>query len=117
MVSFRLANFAANDFSNNSTGFVYTQTTDRLWRKNRQTLSGSTCVGRDPNRNWPYKWELTGGASTSPCAETFKGRAPADAPEIQGAKAQVDQLSSGRGIRFYIDFHSYGQYILWRTSS
>lgn len=57
---------------------------------------------------------MTGGASTSPCSETFKGRAPADAPEIAGAKAQVDQLSSGRGIRFYIDFHSYGQYILWR---
>ncbi|KAM0323846.1 hypothetical protein ACHAQA_008424 [Verticillium albo-atrum] len=97
----------------NPDGFVYTQTTNRLWRKNRQTLSGSTCVGRDPNRNWPYKWELTGGASTNPCDETFKGRAAADAPEIRGAKAQVDQLSSGNGIRFYIDFHSYGQYILW----
>lgn len=55
-------------------GFVYTQTTDRPWRKNRQTVSGSSCVGRDPNRNWPYEWELTGGASTDPCAETFKGR-------------------------------------------
>ncbi|CRK19062.1 hypothetical protein BN1708_012515 [Verticillium longisporum] len=82
----------------NPDGFVYTQTTNRLWRKNRQTLSGSSCVGRDPNRNWPYKWE---------------GRAAADAPEIRGAKAQVDTLAAGRGIRFYIDFHSYGQYILW----
>ncbi|KAF4976573.1 hypothetical protein FZEAL_6773 [Fusarium zealandicum] len=86
---------------------------DRLWRKNRQTLSGSSCVGRDVNRNWPFKWELPGGASTNPCDETFKGRAAGDSPEIKGLKAQVDSLSSGRGIRLYIDFHSYGQYILW----
>ncbi|KAM5348961.1 hypothetical protein ACJ41O_008784 [Fusarium nematophilum] len=97
----------------NPDGFVYTQTTDRLWRKNRQTLSGSSCVGRDPNRNWPYKWDVAGGASTNPCSETFKGRAPADTPEIAGLKAQVDKLSSGQGIRMYLDIHSYGQYILW----
>ncbi|KAL0933417.1 zinc carboxypeptidase a [Colletotrichum truncatum] len=97
----------------NPDGFVYTQTTDRLWRKTRQTQSGSTCVGRDPNRNWPYKWEVTGGASTNPCSETYKGAAAGDAPEIRGLKAQVDTLSASKGIRFYIDFHSYGQYILW----
>jgi carboxypeptidase A2 len=34
----------------NPDGFVYTQTNDRLWRKNRQTVSGNTCVGRDINR-------------------------------------------------------------------
>jgi carboxypeptidase A2 len=34
----------------NPDGFVYTQTTDRLWRKNRQTVSSSSCVGRDINR-------------------------------------------------------------------
>lgn len=34
----------------NPDGFVYSQTTDRLWRKNRQTVSTSTCVGRDINR-------------------------------------------------------------------
>ncbi|UQC76268.1 zinc carboxypeptidase [Colletotrichum lupini] len=76
----------------NPDGFVYTQSTDRLWRKNRQTNTGSSCIGRDPNRNWPYKWELTGGASTSPCAETYKGAAAADTPEIKGLKAQIDSL-------------------------
>src|SRR4051812_7154726 len=54
-------------------GFVYTQTNDRLWRKNRQTLSGNSCVGRDINRNWPYMWSVPGGASTDPCAEDYKG--------------------------------------------
>lgn len=95
-------------------GFVYTQTNDRLWRKNRQTVSGNTCVGRDINRNWPYKWEVTGGASTSPCSETYKGQAAGDAPENKGLVAQVNSLRAGNGIRLYLDIHSYGQYMLWR---
>ncbi|KAF2193109.1 carboxypeptidase B precursor [Zopfia rhizophila CBS 207.26] len=97
----------------NPDGFVYSQTNDRLWRKNRQTVSSSSCVGRDINRNWPYKWEVPGGASTNPCSETYKGVAAGDAPENQGLVAQVNQLRDARGIRLYIDFHSYGQYILW----
>ncbi|KAK2046379.1 zinc carboxypeptidase [Colletotrichum somersetense] len=97
----------------NPDGFVYTQTTNRLWRKNRQTTSGNSCVGRDPNRNWPYKWELTGGASTSPCSETYKGAVAGDAPEIKGLKAQIDSLAASKGIVMYLDIHSYGQYILW----
>ncbi|USP80906.1 uncharacterized protein yc1106_08180 [Curvularia clavata] len=97
----------------NPDGFVYTQTTDRLWRKNRQTVSSSSCVGRDINRNWPYKWEVTGGASTSPCSETYKGLAAGDTPELKAIKAQVDALKASRGISLYLDVHSYGQYILW----
>ncbi|KAF2016953.1 hypothetical protein BU24DRAFT_387829 [Aaosphaeria arxii CBS 175.79] len=97
----------------NPDGFVYTQTTDRLWRKNRQTVSTSTCVGRDNNRNWPYKWEVTGGASTNPCSETFKGLAASDAPENRAMVSHVNSLRDGRGLRLYLDIHSYGQYILW----
>ncbi|EFQ96343.1 hypothetical protein CFE70_003566 [Pyrenophora teres f. teres 0-1] len=97
----------------NPDGFVYSQTTDRLWRKNRQTVSGNSCVGRDINRNWPYKWEVTGGASTNPCSEIYKGLAAGDSPENRGLKAQVDTLKASRGISLYLDIHSYGQYILW----
>ncbi|KAF2866137.1 hypothetical protein BDV95DRAFT_213132 [Massariosphaeria phaeospora] len=97
----------------NPDGFVYTQTNDRLWRKNRQTLSSNSCVGRDINRNWPYKWEVPGGASTNPCSETYKGQAAGDAPENRGLVAQVNALRDARGIRLYLDVHSYGQYILW----
>ncbi|PKS05657.1 hypothetical protein jhhlp_008176 [Lomentospora prolificans] len=97
----------------NPDGFVYTQTKDRYWRKNRQPVSTSTCVGRDVNRNWSYKWDLPGGASTSPCSETFKGLAPGDSPEAKALMKHVDSLRDTKGIRFYIDFHSFGQYILW----
>ncbi|CAI6262776.1 unnamed protein product [Periconia digitata] len=97
----------------NPDGFAYTQTGDRLWRKNRQTVSSSTCLGRDINRNWPFQWSTAGGASTSPCSETYKGLAAGDAPENLGLRTQVDQLRAGRGIALYLDVHSYGQYILW----
>lgn len=57
-------------------GFVYSQTNDRLWRKNRQSTSGSSCLGHDINRNWNYQWATPGGASTDPCAQDFKGKLP-----------------------------------------
>ncbi|KAK4099150.1 hypothetical protein N658DRAFT_475858 [Parathielavia hyrcaniae] len=96
----------------NPDGFVYSQTTDRLWRKNRQTRSISSCVGTDINRNWPYKWELPGGASTNPCSQTYKGLAAGDTPEIRALVNLTQTLANGRGIKLYIDWHSYGQYIL-----
>jgi len=70
-------------------------------------------VGTDINRNWPYKWELTGGASTRPCDETYKGQAAGDTPENKALVAFTKTLTAGRGIKLYIDWHSYGQYILY----
>ncbi|TVY81002.1 Metallocarboxypeptidase A-like protein [Lachnellula suecica] len=97
----------------NPDGFVYSQTTDRLWRKNRQTISTNTCVGRDINRNWPLQWSLTGGASTDPCAEDYKGKvvrqAAGDAPENKALLAYINNLAAGKGVQLYIDIHSYSQ--------
>jgi hypothetical protein len=95
-------------------GFIYSQTTDRLWRKNRQTVSTSSCVGRDVNRNWNYQWSVTGGASTNPCDETYKGQAPNDAPETRGLSTYINNLAAGRGVQLYIDIHSYSQLFLTR---
>lgn len=74
--------------------------------------SGTSAKGTDINRNWPYKWEVSGGASTSPSAEDYKGQAAGDTPEVKVLKAFTDKLAAGKGIKLYIDFHSYGQYIL-----
>ncbi|KAF1985188.1 hypothetical protein K402DRAFT_111691 [Aulographum hederae CBS 113979] len=96
----------------NPDGFAYTQTNDRLWRKNRQTNPGSTCLGRDVNRNWPYVWAQSGGASTNPCAQDYKGPSAGDGTETKALKAQLDSLTTaagGKGIQMYIDFHSYSQ--------
>ncbi|KAI1393143.1 uncharacterized protein F4822DRAFT_383662 [Hypoxylon trugodes] len=95
----------------NPDGFLYTQTNDRLWRKNRQTRSGTTAVGTDVNRNWPYKWDGEG-SSTSPGSETYRGAAAGDTPENTGIRTLGDQLAAKNGIKLYIDWHSYGQYIL-----
>ncbi|PQE19302.1 Zinc carboxypeptidase protein [Rutstroemia sp. NJR-2017a BVV2] len=99
----------------NPDGFLYTQSTDRMWRKNRQTLSTSTCVGRDINRNWAYQWSVAGGSSTNPCDETYRGLAAADAPETKGLAAFAKSLKAGAGLKLFIDFHSYSQLFMTRA--
>lgn len=54
----------------NPDGYKWTWSSSRLWRKNRQPNSGSTCVGTDLNRNYNDKWG-TGGGSTNPCSDTY----------------------------------------------
>jgi murein tripeptide amidase MpaA len=94
----------------NPDGFVFSQTTTRLWRKNRQSTAGSTCLGHDINRNWPWKWEVPGGASTNPCAEDFKGTSPSDAPETTVLSAHLRNLgNSVQGLAMFIDYHAYSQ--------
>lgn len=95
----------------NPDGFVYTQTSNRLWRKNRQTRSGTSAIGTDVNRNWPYEWEGQG-SSTSPSSETYRGEEAGDTPENLGLRTLTDDLASGQGLKLYIDWHSYSQLIL-----
>ncbi|KAJ0163190.1 Metallocarboxypeptidase A-like protein [Colletotrichum tanaceti] len=93
----------------NPDGFIYTQTTNRLWRKNRQTTPGSTCIGHDINRNWPFQWSVTGGASTNPCDEDFKGVAQGDAPETAALSAWLARTKAAQGLKLFVDFHAYSQ--------
>ncbi|WQF87076.1 Putative peptidase M14, carboxypeptidase A, carboxypeptidase, activation peptide [Colletotrichum destructivum] len=93
----------------NPDGFIYTQTTNRLWRKNRQTTPGSTCIGHDINRNWPFQWSVTGGASTNPCDEDFKGVTQGDAPETAALSAWLARTKAAQGLKLFIDFHAYSQ--------
>ncbi|CAK1367024.1 Metallocarboxypeptidase A-like protein [Cercospora beticola] len=100
----------------NPDGFVYSQRLDRLWRKNRApgpSVLGRVCYGTDINRNWPYQW--TGdpnGASTDPCAQTYKGRSAGDTPEMKALTAQLKTVTDRQNLVQYIDFHSYGNYLL-----
>ncbi|TLD04478.1 uncharacterized protein PgNI_11925 [Pyricularia grisea] len=93
----------------NPDGFIYTQTKDRMWRKNRQTTQGSSCLGHDINRNWAFKWDVKGGASTDPCAQDFKGRAAADAPETVVLANWLKATKQRQGVKLFIDVHSYSQ--------
>ncbi|CZT12730.1 probable carboxypeptidase [Rhynchosporium graminicola] len=105
----------------NPDGFVYTQTTNRLWRKSRQVVpystclnnstcgANSTCVGRDINRNWPFQWDVPGGASSDPCSDVFKGFAAGDATENKILVAHTNMIKATQGLQLYIDIHSYSQ--------
>jgi murein tripeptide amidase MpaA len=92
----------------NVDGYEYTWTKDRLWRKNLRENQGSRCLGVDPNRNWDYKWDATGGSSTNPCSETYRGPKPFSEPE---SLAIANYTVNVPNLKAYIDFHSYSQ--LW----
>jgi hypothetical protein len=92
----------------NPDGYIFSWTTDRLWRKNRAVNPGSTCRGVDPNRNWGYEWGGEG-ASTNPCNQTFRGPAAFSEPETQVIR---DYITANPRIGAAIDFHSYSELIL-----
>ena len=101
-------------------GFFYTKFTDRLWRKNRQVVNEiSGCVGIDTNRNWPAFWDAPQGSSDDPCSNLYRGTEAAQAPEIAAQVSFLShlarQLRDLGGIKLYIDFHSYGQQLGYRT--
>lgn len=102
----------------NPDGFVYTQTQDRLWRKNRQPpLPGANqshaCWGVDLNRNWPHEWDTNPeGSSNNSCTQTYRGEYPASEPEMAGMAGFADKLAESQGIKLFIDWHSYSQLLL-----
>ncbi|KAF9198652.1 hypothetical protein BGZ49_000463 [Haplosporangium sp. Z 27] len=89
----------------NPDGFVITQSSNRMHRKNAQSNGG--CLGTDTNRNWGYKWN-TGGSSTDPCADDYMGPSAFSSPEATNI---ANYLKSLPKVVSYIDFHSYSQ--LW----
>ncbi|KAI7826129.1 hypothetical protein BC939DRAFT_395533 [Gamsiella multidivaricata] len=89
----------------NPDGFVITQTSDRMHRKNAQSNGG--CLGTDTNRNWGFKWN-TGGSSSNPCADDYMGPSAFSSPEATNIAAYLRSLPK---VVSYIDFHSYSQ--LW----
>lgn len=96
-------------------GFLFTQTSNRMWRKNRQRTSGNSCLGHDINRNWPYKWDGPG-SSTNPCAEDYRGESAGDAPETKALSDFLKQVKGSQGLKLYIDWHSYSQLFMTRES-
>lgn len=100
----------------NPDGYEYTWTNSRLWRKNRQPNSGSSCVGTDLNRNYDEHWG-EGGGSTSPCSETYQGARAWSAPE---AEVLAEYYSANAPIYGAIDWHAYSQLVLrpwgWTTA-
>lgn len=101
--------------------------TYRSWRKNRQPsgcaydlgFSGSGS-GTDLNRNHGYRWGAMFSAgdsfsSSAPCGVTYRGSAPASAPEVAAIEQFVASrvISGTQQINAAITFHTYGELVLW----
>jgi len=95
----------------NIDGYDYSHTRDRMWRKNRQPNAGSTCFGTDNNRNYGFGWGGPG-ASTNPCAETFRGSRAFSTPEAAAENNFLNPYLDKGQVRVYLDIHSYGGWFL-----
>lgn len=95
----------------NPDGYDYSWTTDRLWRKNRQTVDqDSACVGIDIDHSYDFHWLES---SDSMCGEEYAGTRPFQALELQLWDSYLNETNAGHKIWGYIDLHSYLQEILY----
>jgi len=93
----------------NVDGYEYTHLTNRLWRKNRQPNTGSTCIGTDLNRNYGFRWGGPG-SSSNPCSETFAGRGAFSGPETAAVRALMNGYIVDGRLDAFFDIHAYGAY-------
>ncbi|MBN1878169.1 MAG: hypothetical protein JXA33_28375 [Anaerolineae bacterium] len=95
--------------------YDYVSSGYRYWRKNRQPVLESGYVGTDLSRNWEYHWGCCGGSSDDPGSMIYHGIYPFSAPETAAVRSFVESRVIGgkQQIALYIDFHAYGEMILW----
>ncbi|KAJ0174172.1 hypothetical protein K1T71_010318 [Dendrolimus kikuchii] len=95
----------------NPDGYEYTRTgrSNRLWRKTRS--KNSNCYGVDGNRNYGFKWAVSG-VSSNPCdKETYAGPKPFSEPETQMVRNIM--MQNAKRLKLYVSIHSYGQYLVY----
>ncbi|XP_045351604.1 carboxypeptidase A2 isoform X1 [Leopardus geoffroyi] len=93
----------------NPDGYVFSQTKNRMWRKNRSRIPGSPCVGVDLNRNWDAGFGGPG-ASQNPCSDSYRG--PQATCEVE-VKSIVNFIQSHGRIKAFITLHSYSQLLMF----
>jgi hypothetical protein len=87
----------------NPDGYQYTWSTDRYWRKNRRGR-----FGVDLNRNFALAWGGDG-SSANRRSEVYRGEAPFSEP----ASAALRDLAMRERVALHVDFHAYGQLLLY----
>jgi len=95
----------------NPDGAAYVFEHDNMWRKNRDPACGAD-IGVDCNRNFEWNFAACPGASTDCWDETYQGSGPASELETQA----ISQLQQELRPQYYINYHSYGEYIIWPTA-
>jgi len=100
----------------NPDGYQYTHKAynTRMWRKNRRPQS--YCIGADLNRNFGFKWGVSG-TSTNPCQDTFGGSYAFSEPETQVFRDYLTSIKSQ--VKIFLSLHAYSQmwFVPWAYSS
>ena len=107
----------------NPDGRNYSMTREAMWRKNRRPAPAghtqSQCTGVDINRNYDFMWNYKKyfdpaapiANSKDPCDyEVYIGPSAISEPETKNAVWLLDQFPN---IRYFMDLHSYSEYILY----
>lgn len=87
----------------NPDGYQYSWSSSRYWRKNRRDGHGV-----DLNRNWAVAWGGSG-SSSSKRSEVYRGASEFSEPE----SAALRDLAGRERPALHVDFHAYGQLILY----
>ncbi|KAI8812652.1 hypothetical protein BJ742DRAFT_768253 [Cladochytrium replicatum] len=98
----------------NVDGYVYTRSTDRLWRKTIEPV-GSSCFGTDINRNFDVDWDSNDnnvGPSLEPCSEVFRGNKTFSTSEARAVRDLLLAIPEPSRT-MVVDFHSYSQLVLY----
>ncbi len=91
----------------NPDGYVFSWTTDRMWRKNRRQNTGGSW-GVDLNRNWGHQWGGPG-SGNQPGLEDYRGPSAFSEPETANLRNFVQ---TNAHIRAHVDLHSFAQLVL-----
>jgi len=92
----------------NPDGSIYSETSNRMQRKNRAVNAGSLCKGVDLNRNWDPDWAGKEATSTFSCSDVYVGPSAFSEPETQALKNLLDEAP----VKIHLDVHSFGNLIL-----
>jgi len=93
----------------NPDGFVFSETDDRTWRKNRRD-NGDGTFGVDPNRNYGFAWGYDNqGSSPQTSSETYRGPYPISEPCTQIMRDFAYDI----GFELGISFHTHSEVMTW----
>ncbi len=101
----------------NPDGYEYSWTSDRLWRKNRQSTAIPFCPGIDLDRAFRFGWDGYGNRDNA-CSDDYAGPEPLAAVEAQVLTEWARNQTAFNNVTFasYLDFHAYSQEILYPYS-
>lgn len=92
----------------NPDGYEFSWSDQRFWRKNTRPP-----YGVDLNRNWAAGWGVEPGSDSDPESPSYRGTGPFSEPETE---AIATYLFGFESVLAHVDFHAYGELVLWPFS-